>query len=128
MDASIFLARLIGPMFVVVGIGVLLNASYYVDMLKRFLENKELYYFSGTLALLVGIAIVQFHNIWVADWRVVITLIGWASIFKGIARILLPKMGSRFLLNLSAPDSLLYASSFFIVAAGIWLSYKGYAV
>ena len=73
MDVSILLARIMGPTFLVVGLGVLLNAAYYVDMVKSFVENKEHYYFSGVAALIIGISIVLFHNIWVADWRTAFT-------------------------------------------------------
>ena len=77
MDTSILLARLIGLLFVVVSIGVFLNQKHYAKMAETFLKNAELYYFSGTIAFVIGTAIITFHNLWVTDWRVVITVIGW---------------------------------------------------
>ena len=47
METSILLARLIGPLFVVVSIGVFLNQKHYAKMAETFIANTELYYFQG---------------------------------------------------------------------------------
>ena len=33
---------------------------------------------------------VLVHNVWVADWRIVITLLAWLTLIKGIVRLNLP--------------------------------------
>jgi hypothetical protein len=35
----------------------------------------------------MGLAIVLTHNIWTADWRVLITLFGWLSAIGGAVRL-----------------------------------------
>lgn len=45
---------------------------------------------SGYIALVLGLATVLLHNIWVADWRVVITVFGWLSLLKGVVRLGFP--------------------------------------
>lgn len=128
MDASILLARLIGPLFVIVGVGVLLNPAHYGRMLESFLTNSELYYFSGAVAFAIGMAVILHHNLWVADWRVVITIIGWLSLFKGVARILFPTLGGRLAGSLVASSWSLNASAILVLVVGAWLSYEGFRV
>ena len=127
MDPSLLLARLLGPLFLVAGLGLLLKPVHYRKMLHHFLTDAALYYFSGALALIVGIAILLFHNLWVADWRVVITVIGWLSVAKGVVRLLFPGAGQRAAAGLLSP-TVLRGFGILSVALGGWLSAMGYFV
>ena len=87
MQASTFLARLLGPVLVALGLGVLLNRS---AVQAEFLGNEALIFLSGVLSLIGGIAILLVHNVWASDWRVIITVIGWLAVVSGLVRILAP--------------------------------------
>lgn len=126
MDASLLLARLIGPLFLAAGAGLLLNPAHYHKMLHRFLTDAALYYFSGALALTIGVAILLFHNLWVADWRVAITVIAWLSVLKGLVRLLFPAAGQRAAAKLLSPG-LLRGFGIFAVLLGGWLAAMGYS-
>ncbi len=90
VQTSIFLAKLIGPLLMVAAIGLLVNARAYRAMAQDFLRNPPLIYVTGVLAMTAGLAIVLYHNVWSADWRVIITLLGWAATIGGAVRIVLP--------------------------------------
>ena len=126
MDASIILARLIGPLFLVVGVGVLLNRAHYRNMIGNFLGNAGLYYFAGATALAVGVAMVSFHNVWTADWRVAITVLGWLSVVKGTILIVFPSAGARLAKPSADVEWPLPAGAALILGLGAWLSYEGY--
>ena len=127
MDASILLARLLGPLFLAAGAGLLINQEHYRQMLQRFLTDTALYYFSGTLALTAGVAILLFHNLWVADWRVLLTVIGWLSVAKGLTRLLLPKAGLRLVGKLESP-AFIRGTGILSAGLGVWLCFMGYVV
>jgi uncharacterized membrane protein len=101
LPASIFLAKLIGPVFLAIGIGLLANAAHYRKMAEEGVRSHVLLYLSGILAMSAGLAIVLTHNVWAADWRVLITLLGWLTTIGGAVRIVAPQqseaMGRRFL-------------------------------
>ena len=59
MGTSILLAPIIGPTFLIIGLGALLNPTYYGAMIRNFVKDAELYYFSGALALISGISPVR---------------------------------------------------------------------
>ena len=88
MNISIFLAQLIGPVMLVAAIGLLMNRERQRTMALQFLDSPPLIYISGVLAMTAGLAIVLNHNVWTADWRVIITLFGWAAAIGGVVRIL----------------------------------------
>ncbi len=126
MDTSILLARLIGPLFVIVGLGVLLNSRHYMAMTESFIKNAELYYLSGAIAFVVGVAIVLFHNLWVSDWRVVLTIIGWMSVLKGAMRILFPTFGLSVAGKLTESNAMINGFAILVLIFGAWLSYQGF--
>jgi uncharacterized protein YjeT (DUF2065 family) len=48
-------------------------------------------FLGGLIALILGALLVAGHNLWVADWRVSITLMGWLTLLKGVLRLLFPE-------------------------------------
>src|ERR1700737_886045 len=90
MSTSVFIARLIGPVMLVIGLAVLANQSAFRDMAEEFLASRALIFLSGLLIMPVGLAIVLTHNIWAADGRVMITLFGWLNALGGAAPVFAP--------------------------------------
>src|SRR5260370_31226932 len=88
---SLFLARLIGPVVLAVAIGVLANGAVYRGLSEEFVRSPALIYITGILGMSVGVAILLNHNVWAADWRVLITIFGWLAAIGGAQRILWPQ-------------------------------------
>jgi hypothetical protein len=101
MNASLFLARLIGPVMLVVGIALFLNKRTFAAMAEEFLRSRALMYLSGFIIMPAGLAIVLTHNVWVLNWPLLITVLGWLMAIGGAIRILGPEqvesMGRGFL-------------------------------
>ena len=116
MPTSLFLAKLIGPLFLAVGVGLIVNAAVYKKLAEEALASLALIYLSGLLAMTAGMAIVLSHNVWAADWRVLVTLLGWLAAIGGAVRIVMPqgtqRIGRKFLKH---PQGM-------IIAAAIWLA------
>ena len=127
METSILIARIVGPLFALMALGMLFNRDTYGVIMAEFAESRALIYLSGTIALITGIVFVHFHNLWVADWRVIITVIGWLSILKGVVRLLYPqivrKAGRRFANN----ANLMTGSGVITLVLGAFLSFQGFA-
>ncbi|MGI8852817.1 MAG: hypothetical protein ACR2GC_05890 [Methyloceanibacter sp.] len=127
MDTSIFLARLLGPSMLVIGLGLMLNRATYRDMSLEFLDSPALIYIGGLIAFVAGLAIVLTQNVWVAGWPVVITIFGWVSLAAGIFRIVFPasvvQLGRRLIDN----QGFLIGGITVYLLLGAWLSYAGYA-
>jgi hypothetical protein len=87
MDRSIFLARLLGPTFAAIALGILINLGIYESMIAEALHPGILFHLSGLLSLLAGLAIVNLHNTWCADWRVIITVLGWLMTIGGTSAL-----------------------------------------
>ena len=123
---SVFLARLLGPVCVAIAIGVLINAAAYRAMAEEFLHSGALIYVTGLLGMTAGVAILLNHNVWVGDWRVLITIFGWLAAIGGAQRIIWPQGTEAairwFLVN---PRSLVVAGIIWLVIGAV-LCFYGY--
>jgi hypothetical protein len=115
MQTSVFLARLIGPVMLVVGLAVFANQRAFRDMAEEFLASPALLFLSGMLIMPMGLAIVLTHNVWAADWRVLVTLFGWLNAIGGAVRLLAPVWVIRTGL------AMLRRPYFVPLAAAIWV-------
>ena len=95
MANSIFLAKLIGPVVLAVAIGIFVNGAVYRLLADEFLRSRALIYLSGLMIMTAGLAIVLTHNVWRADWTVIITILGWLLLIGGAFRIVMPQGTER---------------------------------
>jgi uncharacterized membrane protein len=126
MQTSRFLAQLIGPVLLVIGIGMLANRAGYRTMAQEFLKSRALIYIAGLLALVPGLAIVLTHNVWAADWRLVITLLGWLAVIGGVFRIVFPQEVTKIGTRVIAQDATMLVGGAVTLALGALLSFFGY--
>ena len=127
MQTSLYLAKLIGPTLIVIGIGMLINRDGYRDMAREFLGSRALIYLAGLFAFVPGLAVVLAHNVWAADWRVIITILGWLALIGGTFRILFPQEVTRIGTRVIANPSTMLIGGVVTLALGALLSFYGYA-
>lgn len=89
---NLSLLQVIGICYLVVGVGLLINTKYYKKMLQDFSESRAVMFLSGFLSLVAGYFIIANYNVWVLDWSVIITIVGWGALIKGIILLILPKV------------------------------------
>ncbi|HXO02520.1 MAG TPA: hypothetical protein VN900_10720, partial [Stellaceae bacterium] len=92
MPAAILIARLIGPLFAALGLGMLLNATFYAAAVGEGAHSPVLIAIAGMATLVAGLAILNAHRAWTYDWRVLVTVIGWVFIVAGLIRLILPTL------------------------------------
>jgi uncharacterized membrane protein len=123
---STFLARLIGPVALAAGVGLLVNQASYRAMAAEFMRSRALIFLSGLLSLTGGLAIVLTHNVWAADWPVLITIVGWLATLSGVARILIPDKVEQFGRSALRTPRMLMIGGLVWTAIGALLCFFGY--
>ena len=130
MTNSTLISRLMGPILLFMGIGAAIGLlgefpEAYVGVLRE-INNQSATIILGMFALLAGLAIVNAHNLWVSDWRVIITILGWLAIARGALSLLFPNkmygIGEAILASRSGP---MIGAVIILVLGGI-LSWMGY--
>lgn len=84
-------------------------------------------FLDGFLNLPLGAVIVAFHNIW-SGIPVVLTVVGWGLLIKGVIRFCAPKQALRMMARVSLERSWEFqvAGAALVVLAGL-LGYRVYA-
>ena len=91
MDTSIFLAQFFGWYMIIMGVIILVRGEAFLEELLKEIEDKGFLLLGGYLTLFLGLGMVILHNIWTEDWRVIITILGWLTLLKGILLIAFSK-------------------------------------
>jgi uncharacterized membrane protein len=126
VQASIFIARLLGPMLLAVGVGILINPNMFRTMGTEVVRSVTLVYLFGLMDLAAGLAIVLTHNVWLVSWRVLITLLGWLLIVRGAARVLLTEKVMAFGTKAFRNKQMVPVSGAIVGILGLVLCYFGY--
>jgi len=121
MEITIFLAQFWGWLLVIIGLIFLLRKKALLEEMFRLLEEKGFVLFSGYLALILGLVTVILHNLWTADWRVVITIFGWISLIKGIVRIGFPEIPQKLVPVFKNKLALTQILLIICILLGAWL-------
>lgn len=83
--------------------------------LLKFIESPSSRWFFMFLNLTIGIFHISFHNDWTLGNELLITLIGWAALVKGIAILIFPNtlaLGQRILQSKYYPLVITFALIF----------------
>ena len=126
MDKSHAIARLTGPVFSAIGIGMLANGAVYRQMAAQFIGGYPLIYFSGILLLVTGLTILNMHSHWTRDWRSVITALGWVFTCVGTFRIVAPQFVNCVAGAILANNGVLSGFGIALLALGSFITFKGY--
>jgi hypothetical protein len=126
MQASIFLARLLGPLLLLPGLGLLTNQRAFRTMAGEVIGSVTLVYLFGLMDFAAGLAIVLVHNVWVPNWRVIITLLGWLLLIRGAARVLIPETLMGYAKTMLRRQNVYLVSGIVLSLLGLVLCYFGY--
>jgi uncharacterized membrane protein YkvI len=124
MELSIYLAKLIGIYLLIVAADMLLRRREIRGAIRDFASSKGLLVFSGSISLLLGLAIVIAHPIYESTLQGFITLLGYLLILRGVWRIAFPTHVQKRLASLFHRG---YWTIFIILLIlGIYLTHAGF--
>jgi hypothetical protein len=126
MDTSFALARLIGPVLLLLVLSVAVDRTRLAIASRELLASPALIFLTALLSLVAGLAIVIGHNLWSADWRLLLTLFGWLLTVAGAVRMVMPRLVQRqgnALMNRVWPMWVVVAIT---LALGLLFTWQGY--
>ncbi len=126
METSVFIARILGIFYLTAATGMILNRKFYRHFMEEFCGNPVIIFFSGMLALIIGLVIVLTHNKWEADWSVIITVIGWIGLIKGVWIIIFPNSITRVMRFYKEKEYSLLIHSTMAFILGVCLAFFGF--
>jgi hypothetical protein len=123
---SIILAKILGIYFLALGLAFFINTDLFKNIYKQVSRDKNFLLMGGIVAMSIGAVIVSLHNIWVWDWPLIITILGWWSLIKGFGFIANPDFVKLFSFIDNRSFLFYKILSLVYVAVGFFLLYKGW--
>jgi hypothetical protein len=90
METSLFLAKFWGWYLIIFFLILSFNPKRIKQIFEDLKDDKFLI-ITSFIALIIGLLNILFHNIWEPSWELIITLIGWTSLFIGLSLFIFPK-------------------------------------
>lgn len=122
MTLSTLVAKMASLAYLSAGVAAFSGKLSFQKIMKEFQKSQGLTYLSGFMALILGLILVEYHNFWVWDWTVLITIIGWVAVLKGVMLIAFPNSLS-FFKNWYKNERMW---SILLIAIGILFGYFGF--
>ena len=92
MELSILVAKIIALIYIPLGIAMIAGQLKGKELVTSFEKSPAISLTMGYLGVIMGIFLITYHNVWVMDWPVLITVIGWIAVIESVAFLALPKM------------------------------------
>ncbi len=122
MEISIFLARFWGSLFMILGLSSIL--AKFLGRVIEYTEDKTITISTGYITFLLGLATVVAHSLWVPDWRIAVTILGWTTLFKGIEKIAFPNRINKAAQKFKNLQTLWGFVIFLIGTWFFWMSFR----
>jgi hypothetical protein len=81
-----------GAFLLIFGLSFLINAGFWAGAFKRMGSDPQQTFTLLWVLLICGVLMVMGHNLWVGDWRVIVTIVSWAVLIESIFLILVPQI------------------------------------
>jgi len=95
IEFAVQIAQFLSIFYLAYAIGGLMNKDYFKKIIDGLMKSMSEMMALGFVLILFGIVIVQNHNIWVWDWTVLVTIVGWASLLKWVSFVAFPEMFAK---------------------------------
>ncbi len=116
--------QLLGVAYTAIGLAILLNPSYYKKMLDEYIRSTPIVFLNAFLVLVLGYILLVVNHTWGSGAPVLITILGWLGLIKGLYIILLPKQYAKLIRGMKLKYLPMEAA--FTVILGIVLLYLGF--
>ena len=123
-DVQIF--QVFSIAYLAVGIGFLISPGFYKKLYDDYCQSSAALYTGGAGALVIGYLLVAFHNTWTKDLSVIITVIGWIALIKGILIFVLPAVIIKITKAISSKGMILKIQALIVIVLGVLFAYLGF--
>lgn len=125
MDTTTFLAQIWGPTIAAVALGVFVSRRFYVKIYRELEKESLAVLIFGMAAIAAGIAQILFHDIWGTLPEIIISLLGWGLLLKGLLFAIVPGFVDKAG-DFEAKSKLIPATGILMLIVGIYLTWYGF--
>jgi len=121
------LARIFGLYMLAAGIGLVINRDAFVNIIAELRQHAFVLLMAGGMTFAVGAIILSIHEDW-SNWlAIVVTLIGWLTLIKGLILLAVPKLSLSVGDKFAQSPSMVMVWGIVVAALGAALFFAGFA-
>ena len=125
---TLFLSRLVGLYCILVALSMITRRQATLESVNALLHDPSMMFVVGVITLAAGLAMVLAHNVRSSGaLAVVVTLVGWVTVIKGLCFLFLPPgMEAELFLRQLHYQDLFYLYGCISLGLGGYLTYGGF--
>lgn len=128
MENAMAIAAVMGPFYLVLGLSVLMYAEVWQKVFKSWKKDHISLVALSMLLLVAGLISVNMYNVWEMNIWLIVTVVSWILVLKGVFYMLAPGELIKDTLDMGQNKGLLYFGGLVSVVLGGVLSYYTYFV
>lgn len=91
-NAAMWLASIFGPFMVILGLWMLLYSDQLLKVLSGMKNSPALFYLNSVFNILIGFTILSQYDLWGWNLLVLVTILGWIMVIRGIMGLFIPQV------------------------------------
>ena len=119
-------ARVLGPFLVIVDVTAVVRASDMRGLLSDFVANPLWAWVAGAFILLGGLTIVGLHQCWRGAAAIIVSLVGWLVVLRGVFLLAFPQTFVSFANSMIGAEAWWLAICIAFALVGLYLTYVGW--
>ena len=92
MDKAMWLAGVFGPLLTIMGLWMLLYSENLIKVMTSIKNTSGCFFMMGMINILVGLVIVNMYNVWMWHPAVLVSLLGWVLLIRGVLILYIPQL------------------------------------
>ena len=91
-NSAMWVAAVFGPLMAIVGFWMMMYTDNMMKVMTSLKNTPAAFYLMGTLNMLFGLAILNIFNVWSWDKYLLVTLLGWVLLVRGVGSLFAPHL------------------------------------
>lgn len=96
---AMMVASIFGPFLFIIGLWMLFYHDNMMKVVTSMKNTPAAFYLVGALNLFLGLIIVNEYNVWMWNAALLVTLLGWLMIIRGLICLFMPQLFVKCCMN-----------------------------
>ncbi len=128
MDLTILLSKIFGLYMLIAGIAIFMNRKHVMLAVVAIFKERFAQLLAGILSLLLGLLLINIHNDWSTAPAILISLLGWMVVVKGLVYLFMPESKLTKLMHFLSEREWYTVDAILAVVLGAYLAGYGYGL
>jgi hypothetical protein len=126
---TVYFAQLTGLYFLVLSVILAVRKRAIIDLMPQMAESQPFIFLAGTIRIIIGLAVLIGNGSWGSSaLPAVVALLGWISLIRGIAMLLVTRAQEMKLIEFWRRDAAYFTAVALVFVLGIYLTREGFAL